>query len=232
MKIHLQGRMDTREVILNNTLLDPAKSQDITNHSPDGFNWGYPGSGPAQLALAICLELFGEQRALVYHQFMSMYISALPQEDFDEKINITNFILDYVVCLPWIVIKPGKIVVNHSSNHGFEFADGSILGGCDVSRCSENFIEWSEEYLETTKVSGCDVDLIRPTPYLTKHGKEDLLLLDKYLRGDALVIVPRPILDACKNGAFDEDIYMSTPFVTGRLKHRADKILFISKFCK
>lgn len=23
------------------------------NHSPDGFNWGYPGSGPAQLAYAI-----------------------------------------------------------------------------------------------------------------------------------------------------------------------------------
>lgn len=26
---------------------------DLANHSPDGFAWGYPGSGPAQLALAI-----------------------------------------------------------------------------------------------------------------------------------------------------------------------------------
>ena len=26
---------------------------DLFNHSPDGFNWGYGGSGPAQLALAI-----------------------------------------------------------------------------------------------------------------------------------------------------------------------------------
>lgn len=26
---------------------------EIRNHSPDGFNWGYAGSGPAQLALAI-----------------------------------------------------------------------------------------------------------------------------------------------------------------------------------
>lgn len=29
---------------------------DVQNHS-DGFEWGYGGSGPAQLALAICLEL-------------------------------------------------------------------------------------------------------------------------------------------------------------------------------
>lgn len=26
---------------------------DLWNHSPDGFNWGYGGSGPAQTALAI-----------------------------------------------------------------------------------------------------------------------------------------------------------------------------------
>jgi hypothetical protein len=26
---------------------------DLFNHSPDGFEWGYSGSGPAQLALAI-----------------------------------------------------------------------------------------------------------------------------------------------------------------------------------
>ncbi len=26
---------------------------DVRNHSPSGFEWGYGGSGPAQLALAI-----------------------------------------------------------------------------------------------------------------------------------------------------------------------------------
>ena len=30
------------------------------NHSPDGFNWGYCGSGPAQLAYAL-LRFFAEQ---------------------------------------------------------------------------------------------------------------------------------------------------------------------------
>jgi len=35
----------------------PERSINYCNHSPTGFNWGYGGSGPAQLALAIMLEL-------------------------------------------------------------------------------------------------------------------------------------------------------------------------------
>jgi uncharacterized protein DUF6166 len=34
--------------------LDPR--YDLRNHSPDGFQWGYAGSGPAQLALAILAD--------------------------------------------------------------------------------------------------------------------------------------------------------------------------------
>lgn len=29
---------------------------DLVNHSPTGFEWGYAGSGPAQLALALCVD--------------------------------------------------------------------------------------------------------------------------------------------------------------------------------
>lgn len=32
---------------------------DVSNHSPDGFEWGYGGSGPAQLALALCIDALG-----------------------------------------------------------------------------------------------------------------------------------------------------------------------------
>lgn len=32
---------------------------DLRNHSPNGFEWGYGGSGPAQLALAILADHFG-----------------------------------------------------------------------------------------------------------------------------------------------------------------------------
>lgn len=53
---------------------------DVWNHSPDGFQWGYGGSGPAQLALALCVHaLDGDVwRALrVYQQFKSEVIAKL-----------------------------------------------------------------------------------------------------------------------------------------------------------
>jgi Family of unknown function (DUF6166) len=34
---------------------------EIANHSPDGFEWGYGGSGPAQLALAILADHIGPE---------------------------------------------------------------------------------------------------------------------------------------------------------------------------
>jgi hypothetical protein len=49
------GNKDTREVRIGGETLDPSLSQEYCNHSPDGFAWGYSGSGPAQLALALLL---------------------------------------------------------------------------------------------------------------------------------------------------------------------------------
>lgn len=58
--------------------LDPR--YDLRNHSPDGFNWGYAGSGPAQLALAILADLLGPEKALRYYQaFKFGVIARLPQ---------------------------------------------------------------------------------------------------------------------------------------------------------
>ena len=37
--------------------LSPVPSQKLFNYSPDGFRWGYGGSGPAQLALALLLDV-------------------------------------------------------------------------------------------------------------------------------------------------------------------------------
>lgn len=47
-----------------------AQRQDLFDHSPYGFEWGYSGSGPAQLALALCAHTLGEDddRALRVHQ--------------------------------------------------------------------------------------------------------------------------------------------------------------------
>jgi hypothetical protein len=42
---------------------------DLAAHSPTGFEWGYAGSGPAQLALAILVDATGNDRiALRLHQ--------------------------------------------------------------------------------------------------------------------------------------------------------------------
>jgi len=41
---------------------------DLRNHSPTGFEWGYCGSGPAQLALAILADHCGDERALNFYQ--------------------------------------------------------------------------------------------------------------------------------------------------------------------
>jgi len=83
MKDYLTGNMATRECWLNGHLLDPAKSQSIVNHSPDGFNWGYAGSGPAQLALAVLLELTDREFAERYYmKFKFQFIASLPQISF------------------------------------------------------------------------------------------------------------------------------------------------------
>lgn len=41
--------------------LDREPLNHLVLHSPDGFEWGYQGSGPADLALAILADFFGEQ---------------------------------------------------------------------------------------------------------------------------------------------------------------------------
>jgi hypothetical protein len=47
--------------------LDPCL--DLKNHSPTGFEWGYQGSGPAQLALAILADYLADDTlALEYYQ--------------------------------------------------------------------------------------------------------------------------------------------------------------------
>lgn len=57
---------------------------DVRNHSPDGFEWGYGGSGPAQLALAILCEHFGDKvlAQAWYQQFKFRVIAAIKSDEF------------------------------------------------------------------------------------------------------------------------------------------------------
>ncbi len=105
IKYHLKGNIESREVFLDGKCLYPGKSQKLCNHSPDGFCWGYGGSGPAQLALAVCLEIMPPEKALeVYHDFKTNVIALLPQKDFEVyfwlngegKVSMINFMEDFI----------------------------------------------------------------------------------------------------------------------------------------
>ena len=53
---------------------------DLANKSPTGFAWGYSGSGPAQLALAILVDHLKDDKAALahYQNFKEAVISRLP----------------------------------------------------------------------------------------------------------------------------------------------------------
>jgi len=49
---------------------------DLGNHSPTGFAWGYGGSGPHQLALAILSDFFGDKAAEKYYNMFTWDVIA------------------------------------------------------------------------------------------------------------------------------------------------------------
>jgi hypothetical protein len=53
----------------------------IAYHSPDGFEWGYGGSGPADFALNILSIFAGQEFAERHHQdFKWKFIAPMPYE--------------------------------------------------------------------------------------------------------------------------------------------------------
>ena len=74
MKIIRGTKTDTGCIVeLDNesyrTKLSLEKSLQIADHSPDGFQWGYSGSGPAQLSAAILYEITEDpELARTYYQ--------------------------------------------------------------------------------------------------------------------------------------------------------------------
>ena len=67
------------DVTVDGRPLDPRF--DLWNHSPTGFEWGYGGSGPAQLALAVLADhLADDQEALNFYQsFKFAVVAGLPR---------------------------------------------------------------------------------------------------------------------------------------------------------
>src|SRR5262245_42597519 len=61
-----------------------APRNDLRNHSSE-FNWGYTGSGPAQLSLAILADALGDDDAAqsFYQDFKFKVIARLPDEKWE-----------------------------------------------------------------------------------------------------------------------------------------------------
>ena len=74
-------------------VLAPERSLALWNHSPDGFECGYAGSGPAQLALAILLAAGVEEaRAVRLHQRFKFAHVQHWQTPFDVSIDVFDWI--------------------------------------------------------------------------------------------------------------------------------------------
>jgi hypothetical protein len=79
--------------------------QELWNHSPAGFEWGYAGSGPSQLALALLADHFGVKpgqtrtpegdRAIHLHQrFKERIVAILPHDGW----TLTSAGIESAVC--------------------------------------------------------------------------------------------------------------------------------------
>ena len=85
--------------------LDPRA--DLIEHSPDGFEWGYGGSGPAQLALAIIADTLRDRMPnkaeadrmtmTVYQDFKMHIIQGLSYNTWQlEQDAVFNWFLEHV----------------------------------------------------------------------------------------------------------------------------------------
>ena len=81
-------------VRVNGVVLDPKASLKVANHSPTGFAWGYSGSGPTQLALAILLKAGLKKDAAIAFciRFRDTFISRLPQSEFDITVDVNEWV--------------------------------------------------------------------------------------------------------------------------------------------
>ena len=75
-------RVDGTPLVLKLTdheRLTPDRSLKFVRHSPGGFDWGYTGSGPAQLACALLLDYFENESVAhqYYIQFRDTIVSQL-----------------------------------------------------------------------------------------------------------------------------------------------------------
>ncbi|MFC4452006.1 DUF6166 domain-containing protein [Halorussus aquaticus] len=79
--------------------LTPEQSLKVANHSPSGFEWGYGGSGPAQLALALLLDYTDDEAVALAHytKFKNEVVSQLDCTGPDGRWRLTGRAIESVL---------------------------------------------------------------------------------------------------------------------------------------
>jgi len=87
------------EKLPNHEQLTPHRSLKVANHSPTGFEWGYGGSGPAQLALALLLNYTDDEEFALTHytQFKNEVVSQLECTGPNDRWRLTGGEIEAVV---------------------------------------------------------------------------------------------------------------------------------------
>lgn len=89
-KITIHAIWSSNAVLIDDQLVNIEPSRKLSNHSAE-FAWGYPGSGSAQLALAILLKYVDAPNALRYYQtFKDVVIANLPNATIYMTIDLKN----------------------------------------------------------------------------------------------------------------------------------------------
>ena len=94
MTIRGERRKGEVLVTVDGAPLDWRSSLAVRNHSPTGPAWGYGGSGPAQLALAILLAVTDEVTAERYYQKFKWDVLA--------PLEVDRWVLDAGDVLGWL----------------------------------------------------------------------------------------------------------------------------------
>ena len=88
-------------VFIDNDPLRWESTLRLADHSPDGPEWGYGGSGPAQLALAVLCVVAGDDFALRHYQQF--------KRDFVAPIGNDFWVIAAGDVLDWVQARRGRV---------------------------------------------------------------------------------------------------------------------------
>ena len=92
----IRGAYRENAVYIDEARISTANSYRLRPHAPDGgVSWGYHGSGPSQLALALLLHFGATDKEALdwYQEFKREIISELPASDFTmEETRVTEWL--------------------------------------------------------------------------------------------------------------------------------------------